>query len=83
MTEPNDTDMSRELSVSVEDESSQETESLRSSKIRNCEQDECEPVASTFEHRNMVSVMAEAKFMLEHSVAKSEIFDWLCLYFGK
>ena len=21
--------------------------------------------------------------MLEHSVAKSDIFDWLCLYFGK
>ena len=30
----------------------------------------------------MLAITIEAKSILEHNAAKSDIFDWLCLYFG-
>lgn len=30
----------------------------------------------------MFAITAEAKSILEHNATKSDIFDWLCLYFG-
>ena len=81
MQEPSEADLAKDLSISIEDDSSQEAE-LSPDFKEHCENDLRKPVISKFDHNNMLAITIEAKSILEHSVEKPDLFDWMYLYFG-